>query len=148
MYDHSSSEDSSESNHQVINDIIAEAFPGDEEDTAAEAKRPELFMRMVHALRKLNYNELFSFYMGLDSGDQKSFALDAVPLLKTDAGVQFMREWLLSGELTQKEKDAWFATLTYYKSPTKLMIEVLTVLSCSELHSNPIINAYDVCVCV
>ena len=127
LYDHKTPEDASESVETIIA-IISEAFPDHGSEDHVEAKRPELFTKMVHALRKLNYNELFSFYMSLDSGEQKSFALDAVPLLKTDAGVQFMKEWLLSGELSQKEKDAWFATLTYYKSPTKLMIEVLMVI--------------------
>ena len=148
LYDHSLPEEDPSESVDTILAIISEAFPDNNdnnndsdnngEESSEKAKRPELFTKMVHALRKLNYNELFSFYMTLESGEEKSFALDAVPLLKTDAGVQFMREWLISGELSQKEKDAWFATLTYYKSPTKLMIEVLTVSSSSNY-----ISGYD-----
>ncbi len=57
----------------------------------------------------------------------RRFALDAVPLLRTEAGVSFMVDRLNSGELGHEQTDRWFDALVYYKNPTKFMISSLSV---------------------
>ncbi len=59
--------------------------------------------------------------------DLRSFALDAVPLLRTEAGVEFMVDTIKSGELDWGKQEAWFNALALYKNPTKSMIAALAV---------------------
>ncbi|TRY75771.1 hypothetical protein TCAL_12697, partial [Tigriopus californicus] len=86
--------------------------------------RPHLFTELTHALRKLNFSQLYSFFVNIQ-GESRRFALDAIPLLRTNAGVQLMVDRIQSGELDHEKMERWFYSLTFYKNPTTQMISAL-----------------------
>ena len=92
-----------------------------------EESRPHIFIELAHELRKLQFVELYDFFMSIEDVHARRFALDAVPLLKTDAGVDFMLDRIRSDELDAEKEDRWFYSLNFYKNPTKYMISALTV---------------------
>ena len=53
--------------------------------------------------------------------------LDAIPLLRTDAAVTLMRDIIESGQLNDVTLDNWFASLAFYKNPTRAMITTSAV---------------------
>ena len=61
----------------------------------------------------------------------RKLVLDAIPLLRTDAAVLLMRDIIASGQLTDTTLDTWFASLAFYKNPTRAMVTTVTV-SCYE----------------
>ncbi len=66
-------------------------------------------------------------FLNIDDPTLRRFALDAVPLLRTEPGVMFMVDRLNSGELSDEKQEQWFAALAFYKNPTKFMIGSLSV---------------------
>jgi hypothetical protein len=57
----------------------------------------------------------------------RKFMLDAIPLLRTDAAVTLMRDIVESGQLNDVTLDNWFASLAFYKNPTRAMITTSAV---------------------
>jgi hypothetical protein len=49
--------------------------------------------------------------------------------LRTDAAVTLMRDIISSGQLTDATLDNWFASLAFYKNPTRSMVTTVTVSS-------------------
>lgn len=84
------------------------------------------FTNLVREMRKLKLAEIYDVHMQLDPSEV-IFALDAVPLLRTDAGVQFMVDSVHLGMVDAKRQDQWFATLANYKSPTRAMLASVQV---------------------
>lgn len=96
-----------------------------------ENERANLFTDLVHSMRELSHAQLLSiFYNGIHDDETRQLAMDAIPLLKTDAGITLMKDIMESGQLSSDTLDMWLATLPYYKSPTRSMISVVFV-SCS-----------------
>ena len=48
--------------------------------------------------------------------------LDAVPLLKTNGGMALMAELVKSGSIADVTLDIWYATLPFYKNPSRSMV--------------------------
>ena len=93
-----------------------------------EAARPEMFSQLVHSMRLLTHSQLLNiFYNGITDPEMRILALDAIPLLKTDAGIALMKDIVESGELPHQTLDMWFATLPYYKNPTRGMLGIVSV---------------------
>jgi hypothetical protein len=57
----------------------------------------------------------------------RKLVLDAIPLLRTDAAVLLMRDIVASGQLTANTVDTWFASLVFYKNPTRAMVSIVLV---------------------
>ena len=57
----------------------------------------------------------------------RKFVLDAIPLLRTDAAVTLMRDIIGSGQLNDVTMDNWFASLAFYKNPTRAMVTTVAV---------------------
>jgi hypothetical protein len=73
-------------------------------------------------LKKNNRNDKdFNFH--------RKLVLDAIPLLRTDAAVTLMRDIISSGQLTDATLDNWFASLAFYKNPTRAMVTTVAVSS-------------------
>ena len=83
-------------------------------------------------MRRLPYSKLSLMFEGLSSSTSRKyqFALDALPLLKTEAGVRLMADIVGKGLLEQDDslKDSWFGSLVFYKNPTRGMISAVTVI--------------------
>ncbi len=67
----------------------------------------------------------------------RKFMLDAIPLLRTDAAVTLMRDIVESGQLNDVTLDNWFASLAFYKNPTRAMITTSAVSKVMENLSVP-----------
>jgi hypothetical protein len=92
-----------------------------------EATKPEMFSQLVHSMRRLSHSQLLNiFYNGITDPELRTLALDAIPLLKTDAGIALMKDIVETGELPIQTLDMWFATLAYYKNPTREMLGVVS----------------------
>ena len=93
-----------------------------------ESERTNLFTDLVHSMRQLSHAQLISiFYSGIHDEATRKLALDAIPLLKTDAGITLMKDIVESRILSSETMDMWLATLPYYKSPTRSMLSVVFV---------------------
>jgi hypothetical protein len=90
---------------------------------------PELFTSLVHAMRRLKFHEIYDVFAKIESDDEvRRLALDAVPLLRTDDGIRFMVDRLLSEDgVDAAAADKWFGVLAFYKNPSKFMISSMTV---------------------
>ena len=96
--------------------------------TTEEASRPEMFSDLVHSMRHLTHAQLLSiFYNGITDDQTRKVVLDALPLLKTDAAITLMSDIIESGSLPLGLVDTWFATLPFYKNPTRGMLSVVLV---------------------
>ena len=89
---------------------------------------PSLFNNLVYSLRNLNHVQLVKTYDGIEHQDVKRFFLDALPILKTDAGVNLMRYIIQQGTLSNQTINSWFTSLAFYKNPTRPMISTLSTL--------------------
>ena len=96
--------------------------------SADEASRPEMFSQLVHSMRQLSHSQLLNiFYNGITDPEMRIVALDAIPLLKTEAGIVLMKDIVESGELPRQTLDIWMATLPFYKNPTRGMLGIVSV---------------------
>ena len=77
-------------------------------------------------MRKLKLHDLYDLFLRLDNGNS-NFALDALPLLRTDAAVAFMVETVQAGKISKERQIQWFSTFASYKNPTKPMLEAVVV---------------------
>ena len=96
--------------------------------SASETAKPEMFSQLVHSMRQLSHSQLLNiFYNGITDPELRILALDAIPLLKTDAGIALMKDIIETGELPSETLNMWFSTLPYYKNPTRAMLGVVSV---------------------
>ena len=96
--------------------------------TASESSRPDIFTNLVHSLRKFSHPQLIKlFYNQINDKESRNFVLDAIPLLKTDAGITLMKDLVESEVLPDSVLDMWFSTLPYYHNPTRGMITTAAV---------------------
>ena len=86
------------------------------------------FFILVHSLRKFSHPQLIKlFYKQINDNELRNFVLDAIPLLKTDAGITLMKEIVESETLPATILDMWFSTLPFYHDPTRGMIATASV---------------------
>jgi hypothetical protein len=92
-----------------------------------DSELPDIFRSLVHSMRHLHHSHLVLIHNDI-AQEKKSKKLfeDALPLLKTDSGISLMRDIIASGSLDQAVIDSWFASLTFYKNPTRAMLTVLS----------------------
>ena len=95
-------------------------------ETAQSSDLPSLFDKLVYNMRSLKHSDMIKLYYDITSTRTKKFFQDALPLLKTDAGVTLMKDILLSGELTIEIRDIWFSSLAFYKNPSRGMLILLS----------------------
>lgn len=96
--------------------------------STADDKKAALFSDLVHSMRHLTHGQLMTiFYAGIPNAETRQLALDAIPLLKTEAGITLMRDIMESGNLPSETLDMWFQTLPYYKNPTRGMLTIVSV---------------------
>merc|ERR1711981_295123 len=90
---------------------------------------------LVHSLRKFSHPQLNNlFYNQIKDNELQNLVLDALPLLKTDAGITLMKDLIDSKKLPGDILDIWFSTLPYYHNPTRSML----VTAASFLNGNDI----------
>ena len=87
---------------------------------------PTMFETMVYLLRGLKHSQMVKIYYSLTNEHRKKFFQDALPLLKTDAGVTLMKDLIESREVSESLIDRWFSSLAFYKNPTRGMLGVLS----------------------
>ena len=98
-------------------------------DTAQSSELPSLFDKLVYNMRSLKHSDMIKIYYDdqiISNTRTKKFFQDALPLLKTDAGVTLMKDILISGELTTEIRDIWFSSLAFYKNPSRGMLILLS----------------------
>ncbi len=84
-------------------------------------------------MRKLKFHQILDVFAKIEGDtDARKFALDAIPLLRTDDGFRYMVDRLKAAEESGSAEelaaaDQWFAILPFYKNPTKYMITSLAV---------------------
>ena len=122
VHDHQRADESADENFVKTLFINAE--------TVEDNEIPTLFNNLVYSLRNMKHSQLIKIYheISKDKSKGKSLFMDALPLLKTDAGVSLMRDIIMTGELPLKIVDSWLFSLTFYKNPTRAMISILTTL--------------------
>lgn len=87
---------------------------------------PGLFNKLVYSLRNLKHSQMVNIYFNIKNQRTKKFFEDALPLLKSDAGVSLMRDIIKSGQLSKEIVDSWFSSLAFYKNPSRAMLTVLS----------------------
>ena len=117
-HDHSRSVDKSEESH-VKETLSKHPF-------AETSELPKYFDELVYGLRSLKHSQMVNIYYSLRNQRTVKFFQDALPLLKTDAGVTLMKDIINSGELKNDIVDKWFSSLSFYKNPTRGMLSVLS----------------------
>lgn len=97
---------------------------------AEESQRPELFIALVHSLRQMPYADMVKlFYNTAPGGPERKFFLDAIPLIKTDAGVTLMANAIRNREVAREvDLDSWYSTLSFYKNPSRGMLATVSVI--------------------
>ena len=88
--------------------------------TSDDKSRVEMFTQLVHTMRKLTHSQLVQIFHTYENLETMLF--DALPLLKTDAAITLMRDFVENGKVSGDILDTWFATLPYYKNPSRGMI--------------------------
>jgi Domain of unknown function (DUF1943)/Lipoprotein amino terminal region len=97
-------------------------------DIIEDHEIPSLFNNLVYSLRNLKHSQLIKIYYRLANEKNRALFMDALPLLRTDAGVSLMRDIIVAGKLSGKTVDDWFFSLTFYKNPTRAMVATLSTL--------------------
>ena len=93
-----------------------------------DSSRPDIFTDLVHSLRKFSHPQLNNlFYNQIKDNELQNLVLDALPLLKTDAGITLMKDLIDSKKLPGDILDIWFSTLPYYHNPTRSMLVTAAV---------------------
>ena len=96
--------------------------------SAPDSSRPDIFTDLVHSLRKFSHPQLNNlFYNQIKDNELQNLVLDALPLLKTDAGITLMKDLVDSKKLPGTILDIWFSTLPYYHNPTRSMLVTAAV---------------------
>ena len=96
--------------------------------SAPDSSRPDIFTDLVHSLRKFSHPQLNNlFYNQIKDNELQNLVLDALPLLKTDAGITLMKDLVDSKTLPGTILDIWFSTLPYYHNPTRSMLVTAAV---------------------
>lgn len=91
-----------------------------------DSELPAVFRNLVYAMRSLQHSQMVMIYNGLSKRKSKKMFEDALPLLKTDAGISLMRDIIKSGRLDDSVVNSWFSSLTFYKNPTRAMLTILS----------------------
>ncbi|XP_078656508.1 apolipophorins-like isoform X3 [Branchiostoma floridae x Branchiostoma belcheri] len=113
---------------QTLRDLCAQTA----EDVRPET--PALFSRLVYQMRDMNVQEMRSTVAraeGICNSDpqkMKKFALDAIPLVHNEASARLVKEYIMKGEVTGEQADAWLASQVFAKNPTPQMIAELQPL--------------------
>ena len=71
--------------------------------------------------------------------------MDAIPLLRTDAAITLMRDIIASGQLNDVTLDNWFASLAFYKNPTRAMVTTVAVsfnILCKTINREQLVCVY------
>ena len=96
--------------------------------SAPDSSRPDIFTDLVHSFRKFSHPQLNNlFYNQIKDNELQNLVLDALPLLKTDAGITLMKDLVDSKTLPGTILDIWFSTLPYYHNPTRSMLVTAAV---------------------
>ena len=96
--------------------------------SVSDSSKPDLFTDLVHSLRRFTHPQLINlFFNEINDDELRNLVLDAIPLLKTDAGIVLMKDLFESGSLSGSTLDMWFSTLPYYHDPTRGMIATAAV---------------------
>ena len=94
--------------------------------TVHTSQLPSLFDSLVYSMRSLKHSDMIKIYYDIKVTSTRKFFQDALPLLKTDAGVTLMKDILTTGELTSDITDLWFSSLAFYKNPSRGMLIILS----------------------
>ena len=87
---------------------------------------PTLFDQLVYSLRNLQHAQIVQVYYSIDNMSTKKFFQDALPLLKTDAGVTLMKDIINKRDISEEIMVSWFSSFSFYKNPTRGMLVVLS----------------------
>ena len=98
----------------------------DRHDSVESSQLPALFDKLVYSMRSLKHSDMINIYYDIKVSRTKKFFQDALPLLKTDAGVTLMKDILTSGELSSEITHLWFSSLAFYKNPSRGMLILLS----------------------
>ena len=94
--------------------------------SAQNSELPILFDQLVYSLRSLKHSQIVNIYYSIKSIRSRKFFQDALPLLKTDAGVTLKKDIINTNEVSKDITDSWFSSLAFYKNPTRGMLVVLS----------------------
>ena len=77
-----------------------------EKQKASEiSELPTIFDQLVYSLRSLQHAQIVQVYNSIESNSGRKFFQDALPLLKTDAGVTLMKDIInRQGEIKRREE--------------------------------------------
>ncbi|CAH1244201.1 CTD-3088G3.8 [Branchiostoma lanceolatum] len=128
QHDSDDSQSASGRVEQTLRDLCAQTAEGVRPET------PALFSRLVYQMRDMNVQEMRSVIAraeGICNSDpekMKKFAMDAVPLVHNEASARLVKEYIMKGEVTGEQADAWLAAQVFAKNPTPQMIAELQPL--------------------
>ncbi|XP_078574880.1 apolipophorins-like isoform X1 [Branchiostoma floridae x Branchiostoma japonicum] len=128
QHDSKDSESASGRVEQTLRDLCAQTAEGVRPET------PALFSRLVYQMRDMNVQEMRSAVAraeGICNSDpekMKKFAMDAIPLVHNEASARLVKEYIMKGEVTGEQADAWLASQVFAKNPTPQMIAELQPL--------------------
>ena len=110
----------SQSNVQNVIDIL------EQQKVSTISQLPTLFDQLVYSLRSLQHAQIVQVYYSIDNISTKKFFQDALPLLKTDAGVTLMKDIINKRDISEDIMVSWFSSFSFYKNPTRGMLVVLS----------------------
>ena len=110
----------SEASVQSVMDIL------EQQKVSTISELPTLFDKLVYSLRSLQHAQIVKVYYSLDNISTKKFFQDALPLLKTDAGVTLMKDIINKQDISEEIMVSWFSSFSFYKNPTRGMLVVLS----------------------
>ena len=119
-YSHDHRRSNSEADDEFVMNVLRK------HPRAENSELPTLFDQLVYSLRNLRHSQMVNIYYSISNYRTKKFFQDALPLLKTDAGVTLMKDIINSREIGQDIVDNWFSSLAFYKNPTRGMLVVLS----------------------
>ena len=98
----------SESNVQNVIDIL------EQQKVSTISQLPTLFDKLVYSLRSLQHAQIVKVYYSIDNISTKKFFQDALPLLKTDAGVTLMKDIINKRDISEEIMVSWFSSFSFF----------------------------------
>lgn len=93
---------------------------------------PERFMMLVRLMKKLSITNLQKLYKDAEVGHHGDRAVrivtEALPLVQTEASIQFMVNKLIAKGVAEKMRPHWLYSIFFLKSPTKEILAALKPL--------------------
>ncbi|KAK7070069.1 hypothetical protein SK128_004352 [Halocaridina rubra] len=120
-----------ETTSDTIVKLLGDLKTASQQEISSEV--PALFSHLVEALKKVNYPQLSNIYTNIQDLKSKKYFIDAMPLVGTSSSAGIVRDIIINGEMTEAEKDDWFASLAFLKNPDSEMFTALAPL----LEGNP-----------